>query len=874
MLQSAASDPLGLVGKLLERKYRIDARVAEGGFGVVYAGQHIALMRPLAIKVLKRAPEVSPAAWGDLIGQFLEEARLVARLRHPAVVAVIDAGVTSLEGHIEGVPWIVMEWLDGETLADNLARRRAHGQPGRTRAETFALLRPVVEAVAEAHEAGIVHRDLNPNNLMLVPGRPATSARVLDFGIAKVMRPDAGAHAMTSVTTTDLTMRAVSIAYAAPEQLSGARTGPWTDVHALGLLITDVLCGGRVIPDDVDAHYRAAFDPTRPTPGSLGVDAGDWEPILARALALSACDRYASAGALLAALDSATPGALRSTPPRRRRRTAAPPAPSEARDGLARVRGRPGRIAALIAVAIVLAAAAAMRWYLDRGGGAAGVAAPVAARAAAPVAGRDTNGCTSNAACARPGSPAICRPGVGCVALRSPDCEPLADPRALGSDATVWFGAMFPRSGPDARAFGDANVNAVELARRDFAQVMSGTSAGGTLERARPFGVVVCDDAIDPRRAANHLVNLGVPAVIGFYTSVEAIDLTTSLFLPNRILAIAALNANPLVTNVPHPDGAPRLVWRTTYSSAAAATALAAWIDGELEPSLRRGGRELGHGAMRVALLRPRGAAGQALSDAFSKTLRFNGKSALDNGASYRELTFEAEAPKTSPEYAAMTRELLAFSPHVVLHAGNAAIVEALFAPLEAAWPAGAPLRPRYAGVAPIPNEVLAFIGANKERRGRFFGVTPVSSTVANARFVTHYNAVFPDKVTLTLDPNTSYDAFYLLAYATYAIPSAEAVTGERLSHAFGRLVAPGRRIEVGLSGIFDAYAALSKDGSIALVGATGKLDLDPSTGEPAFDLAILCVGVDAHDRASDGIESGLVYSATSRKLEGTMRCP
>lgn len=867
MPEIAAGDPLGLTGRLLEGKYRVDARVAEGGFGVVYAGQHIGLVQPLAIKVLKCVPEASAGGWGDLVGQFLQEARLVAKLRHPAVVRVMDAGVTSTEDHPEGLPWIVMEWLDGETLADDLARRQARGDRGRGRAETLELLRPIVEAVAEAHDAGIVHRDLNPNNLMLVPGRNATLARILDFGVAKIMRPDA--RSPSGITTTGSAVRAFSPAYAAPEQLSGARTGPWTDVHALGLLLTDVLCGRRTLPvDDLDAHYRAAFDPTRPTPASRGLDAGDWEPILARALALNPRDRYGSAGELLAALDGESPAALATAPVQRREHGLASQAPTQrvARLGRWRPRVRMAlrRVAAPAAAGIALLA---MAWV---------ILVPHSSQRAAvtpAVVSPDAVGCTSNAACTGSGAPAICRPGEGCVALRSQDCEPLADARALASAATVWFGVMFPRTGPDAAAFGNADSNAVELARRDFAQTMSGASAARPIDSARPFGLVVCDDAIDPRRAANHLVEVGVPAVIGFYSSVEAIDLTTSLFLPNRVLAIASLNANPLVTKVPHPDGVPRLVWRTTYISAAAATALSAWIAGELEPSLRGGG-ELAHGAMRVALVRPRGAAGAALSDAFFKTLRFNGKTALDNGPSYREMTFEAEAPSASPEYAAMRRELLAFAPHVVVYAGNAAIVEALFAPLEQHWPRNAQHRPRYASVGLLPRELLDFIGTNTDRRRRFFGVTSVSSTVANVRFVTHYNEVFPDKITRTINPNSAYDAFYLLAYASYAIPGTEPVTGERLSRAFGKLVPSGRPIEVGLAGIFDAYAALRKGESIDLTGATGKLDFDLATGEPAFDLAILCVGVDEQGRASDGIESGLVYSAAFDKLEGTMHCP
>jgi hypothetical protein len=176
--------------------------------------------------------------------------------------------------------------------------------------------------------------------------------------------------------------------------------------------------------------------------------------------------------------------------------------------------------------------------------------------------------------------------------------------------------------------------------------------------------------------------------------------------------------------------------------------------------------------------------------------------------------------------------------------------------------------------VAALSKELLGFIGASPERRRRFFGVTPVASTVSNARFVTHYNEVFEDKITRTIDPNSPYDAFYLLAFATYAIPRGEPVTGERLARAFGKLVPPGRPIDVGLAGIFDAYTALGQDASIDVTGATGNLDFDLATGESAFDQAILCVGVGGDGAASDGIESGLVYSAALHKLLGAMHCP
>src|SRR5262249_24883921 len=209
----------------------------------VCAVQTPGLARRLAIKVLKRAADIDIDDWGELVGQFLAEARLTAQLRHPAVVAVVDVGVAATERHPGGLPWLAMEWLDGETLAADLARRAASGQRPRPRLDVFELMPPVVEAVAEAPDVGIVHRDLTPSTLMLAPGRLGASARFLDFGIAKRMRPDPASPAASTVTAAGA--RAFSLAYAAPEQLSGSPTGPWTDVHALGLLITELLSGRR-----------------------------------------------------------------------------------------------------------------------------------------------------------------------------------------------------------------------------------------------------------------------------------------------------------------------------------------------------------------------------------------------------------------------------------------------------------------------------------------------------------------------------------------------------------------------------------------------------------------------------------------------------
>src|SRR5262249_48945165 len=117
--EPARPDPL--VGTLLDGKYRVDRAVAEGGFGIVYEGHHIALDAKVAIKVLKAEHARDDDAWGEALARFLDEARTLAKLRHPSVVAVLDTGITHIEGASMGVPWMVLEWLEGQTLHDDLA---------------------------------------------------------------------------------------------------------------------------------------------------------------------------------------------------------------------------------------------------------------------------------------------------------------------------------------------------------------------------------------------------------------------------------------------------------------------------------------------------------------------------------------------------------------------------------------------------------------------------------------------------------------------------------------------------------------------------------------------------------------------------------
>jgi serine/threonine protein kinase len=315
---TTGGDPFRLVGERLDGKYEIRAVVAEGGFGVVYQADHRTLRQPVAVKVLKVPADLAGPTRKQFLQKFELEAQTIARLDHPAIVRVLDFGASPMpEG--EAAPWMVLEWIEGITLEADLDARR--GAAGRTPVECLELMRPVMEALAYAHGEGIAHRDLKPGNLMLTTVRRTEKLlRVLDFGIAKVMTPEESGGSGATATQTKL--QAFSPQYAAPEQISATRTGPWTDVHALGLIVTELLTG--VAPygaADTAELYAAVLSPQRPTPARVGIDVGCWEAVLARAVAFRPADRFPDAGALFDALRAEVPvrtkGSLtREVPPR------------------------------------------------------------------------------------------------------------------------------------------------------------------------------------------------------------------------------------------------------------------------------------------------------------------------------------------------------------------------------------------------------------------------------------------------------------------------------------------------------------------------------------------------------------------------------
>src|SRR5215211_110808 len=179
------------IGEVLDGKYRIEKLLGQGGMGAVYFAVHLGTERPVALKII--APEFMRN--DEFIERFKREARAAGRLRHPNVVDVTDFGFAQ-RGE-ERVAYLVMEYLDGCTLADVLAEERRLSLDW-----VVDILEQVCSAVDEAHEQGIVHRDLKPDNIWLEPNRRGgCTIKVLDFGVAKLAE-ESGMPGRTFPTTT------------------------------------------------------------------------------------------------------------------------------------------------------------------------------------------------------------------------------------------------------------------------------------------------------------------------------------------------------------------------------------------------------------------------------------------------------------------------------------------------------------------------------------------------------------------------------------------------------------------------------------------------------------------------------------------------
>ena len=317
-------------GRCLDGRYRMEVPLAAGGMGEVWAARDLQAARPVAVKVLGGA-----FAGDDRAAERLRrEARAAGRLEHPNIARVLDLG------EHDGRPYLVMELLEGESLAERIGRAGPMAP-----AEAARVVAAVAGALEAAHRAGVVHRDVKPGNVFLTAGG---EVKVLDFGIAL-------AAGEAALTTGDLIGTA---AYLAPERVLGQRATPAADVYALGVVLYELLAGRR--PFEAGSEIELAMAHVNARPASLALVAPSAPPHLVaaceQAMAKDPSARPSSAAAFAQLLRPQAPAgpATRPLPPVGARSASGPVLP---RAGARRARSRRrGLLVALLLAGALLAA--------------------------------------------------------------------------------------------------------------------------------------------------------------------------------------------------------------------------------------------------------------------------------------------------------------------------------------------------------------------------------------------------------------------------------------------------------------------------------------------------------------------------------------
>lgn len=271
------------IGAVVGGKYRLDALLGSGGMGFVYRGFHVLLERDVALKVVR--PEF--AMNSESAERFLAEARAANAVRHPHVVDVLDVAIE------DGMPMIVQEFLEGETLASRL---EAHARLMVD--ETLELLTPIAAALAHAHERSIVHRDIKPENIFLSEANGGTVPKLLDFGIAQSLREELSSDSIIAGTP----------AYMAPELVLDPEVRDTrSDLWSLGVVLFECLTGQ--LPFDgatPSAMFTAICHEEPKRVQSLRPEIPpEVAAVVDRCLARDPSRRFDSARALLAALEAA-----------------------------------------------------------------------------------------------------------------------------------------------------------------------------------------------------------------------------------------------------------------------------------------------------------------------------------------------------------------------------------------------------------------------------------------------------------------------------------------------------------------------------------------------------------------------------------------
>lgn len=276
-----------LIGETLNGNYRIEKMIGSGGMGAVFQATHLALGNNVAVKVL--APEL--ASDTSLVKRFQREARVGGNLMHPNIVRVQDFGKTD-----DGVLFMVMEFVDGETLAGKLLKNTRLSLD-----ETIVIVEALCDALTTAHKNNLLHRDLKPANVLIGKLNGRDVVKLLDFGIVKLLQPDEHQSQLTAVGQVFGTPL-----YMAPEHLMGLTLSAQADLYSLGVMTYEMLTGA--LPADQE-DLRKLLEAKMKAIPSVTDHASDLpaalDEVFTKALASNPEARYATANDFLQAIKNA-----------------------------------------------------------------------------------------------------------------------------------------------------------------------------------------------------------------------------------------------------------------------------------------------------------------------------------------------------------------------------------------------------------------------------------------------------------------------------------------------------------------------------------------------------------------------------------------
>jgi eukaryotic-like serine/threonine-protein kinase len=276
-----------LVGETLNGNYRIEKMIGSGGMGAVFQATHLALGSSVAVKVL--APEL--ASDTSLVKRFQREARVGGNLMHPNIVRVQDFGKTD-----DGVLFMVMEFVEGETLAGKLLKNTRLSLD-----ETIVIVEALCDALTTAHKNNLLHRDLKPANVLIGKLNGRDVVKLLDFGIVKLLQSDEHQSQLTAVGQVFGTPL-----YMAPEHLMGLTLTPQADLYSLGVMTYEMLTGALPADQDdlrklLEAKMKgvpSVTDHVSELPAAL-------DEVFVKALSSNPESRYATANDFLLAIKNA-----------------------------------------------------------------------------------------------------------------------------------------------------------------------------------------------------------------------------------------------------------------------------------------------------------------------------------------------------------------------------------------------------------------------------------------------------------------------------------------------------------------------------------------------------------------------------------------